>query len=84
MQYFRNQQVLWSIGGADWGNNWGWVDNYDQAVAMGRRAASWKNLYGIAGIDIDAEEGNVEQKNPENMAAFIATIKQIEPSMLIS
>ena len=51
---------------------------------MAHEVATWRKRYpGLSGIDIDAEN-QVEQSDPEVMAAFVRALKEADPGVLVS
>ena len=66
------------------GARWNWTSTVDDAVTMAHEVATWRKRYpGLSGIDIDAEN-QVEQSDPEVMAAFVRALKEADPGVLVS
>lgn len=83
-QLSSNKTVMFTIGGEDWGARWNWTSSVGDAVAMAHEVAGWRKKYpGLSGIDIDAEN-QVEQSDPRAMAAFVRTLKEADPGVLVS
>lgn len=81
--------VFYSIGGYSYsqtGNNWSMFDNDANAKAFAAAVVSWKKDYRMDGFDLDWEIGSwaLSQTQIQAIYTFITTVKQLDPTLLIS
>merc|ERR1712168_1570846 len=80
--------IIFAIGGYAYNidpNPWDWLTSMEKAGAMAEQVATWKDLYGIDGIDLDIEAGAGDQAAAgANLVHFINVLKSIQPSMIVS
>jgi len=80
--------ILFAIGGYAYSlepNPWDWLTSQAKAEAMAKRVSSWKDQYGIDGVDLDIEEGagSREEAGP-NLVHFIRKLKSLQPDWIVS
>ena len=52
---------------------------------MAEKVATWRDLYGCDGIDLDLEEGAGSNKIAgPNMVHFVRKLKELSPDMIVS
>merc|ERR1712200_38354 len=80
--------IIFAIGGYAYSidpNPWDWLTSMEKAAAMAEQVATWKDLYGIDGIDLDIEAGAGDHEEAgSNLVHFINVLKSIQPSMIVS
>jgi len=83
-----NTVILFAIGGYAYSlkpNPWKWLTSKAAAEEMAEKVATWPDLYGCDGIDLDIEEGaGARQEAGINLVHFIRRLKQLQPNMIIS
>jgi len=83
-----NTVIMFAIGGYAYSikpNPWHWLTSREAAEKMAEKVATWPDLYGCDGIDLDLEEGAGSKKNAgPNMVHFVRKLKQLNPSMIVS
>jgi len=81
-------RILFAIGGYAYSlepNPWDWLTSQAKAEAMAKRVSSWKDQYGIDGVDLDIEEGagSREEAGP-NLVHVIRKLKSLQPDWIVS
>merc|ERR1719340_278979 len=83
-----NTGIMFAIGGYAYSikpNPWHWLTSKAAAEEMAEKVATWPELYGCDGIDLDLEEGAGSNKIAgPNMVHFVRKLKQLNPSMIVS
>ena len=83
-----NTVILFAIGGYAYSlkpNPWHWLETKEAAEKMAEKVATWRDLYGCDGIDLDLEEGAGSNKIAgPNMVHFVRKLKQLSPDMIVS
>ena len=83
-----NTVIMFAIGGYAYSikpNPWHWLTSREAAEKMAEKVATWPDLYGCDGIDLDLEEGAGSNKIAgPNMVHFVRKLKQLNPSMIVS
>ncbi len=83
-----NTSVIFAIGGQAYSekpNPWSWLTSTAKAEAMAVEVAKWPALYGCDGIDLDIETGaGAAPGAGEAMVAFVAKLKQVAPTMIVT
>ena len=82
-----NTKIVFAIGGYTYSidpNPWEWLTTKEKAESMAEVVASWKDLYGCDGIDLDIEEGAGNQEEAgRNMVHFIRKLRDLQPNIII-
>jgi len=80
--------IIFAIGGYAYSydpNPWDWLTSRENADIMAEKVATWKDLYGIDGIDLDIESGAGDQEEAgPNLLYFIHKLKSLQPTLIIS
>jgi len=80
--------IMFAIGGYAYSydpNPWQWLTSREEADIMAEKVATWKDLYGIDGIDLDIESGAGDQAEAgPNLVYFINKLKSMQPDFIIS
>ena len=80
-------KIVFAIGGYTYSkdpNPWEWLTTKEKAESMAEVVASWKDLYGCDGIDLDIEEGAGQHEEAgHNMVHFIRKIRDLQPNIII-
>merc|ERR1711936_259611 len=85
--------IMFAIGGYSYSlhpNPWSWLTSKQAAEEMAAKVATWPEMYGCDGIDLDLEEGaGARREAGPNMIHFIRKIREIRkaaglPRMIIS
>ena len=80
-------KIIFAIGGYTYSkdpNPWEWLTTKEKAESMAEVVASWKDLYGCDGIDLDIEEGAGNQEEAgRNMVHFIRKLRDLQPNIII-
>merc|ERR1719348_998865 len=83
-----NTVILFAIGGYAYSldpNPRAWLTSKAAAEEMAEKVATWPELYGCDGIDLDLEEGAGARKEAgPNMVHFIRRLRQLQPNIIIS
>lgn len=81
-------KVIFAIGGKLYSvsqNPWDWLTTRAKAEAMAAEVAQWPAKYGCDGIDLDIEKGAGQASVAgENLVAFVAKLKELAPSMIVT
>ena len=81
-------KIIFSIGGYSYSqdpNPWEWLTTKEKAESMAEVVATWKDLYGCDGIDLDIEEGAGQQEEAgRNMAHFVRRLRDLQPNLIIN
>merc|ERR1719282_1603674 len=79
--------ILFAIGGQLYSQSesWDWLTSTTKAEAMAAEVAKWPEKYGCDGIDLDIETGagNVQGAGA-NLAAFVAKLRELAPTMILT
>ena len=82
-----NTKIIFAIGGYSYSihpNPWEWLTSQDKAEEMADIVATWPDLYGCDGIDLDIESGAGDKKDAgRNMVYFIRRLRQLQPTIII-
>jgi len=80
--------ILFAIGGQAYSvkpNPWKFLESEAAAIEMAESVATWDVEHGCDGIDLDIETGAGSQSNAaEYLPVFVAKIKELNPSFLIT
>ena len=83
-----NTVIMFAIGGYAYSlkpNPWHWLTSKAAAEKMAEKVATWPDLYGCDGIDLDLEEGaGSNGVAGPNMVHFVKKLKQLAPNMIVS
>merc|ERR1719348_2462943 len=83
-----NTVIMFAIGGYAYSikpNPWHWLTSKEAAEKMAEKVATWPDLYGCDGIDLDLEEGAGSNKIAgPNMVHFVKKLKELNPSIIVS
>lgn len=83
-----NTVIMFAIGGYAYSvkpNPWHWLTSKEAAEKMAERVATWPDLYGCDGIDLDLEEGAGSNKVAgPNMVHFVRKLKELAPGIIVS
>lgn len=58
-------RIIFAVGGYAYSlnpNPWEWLTSREAAESMAEKVATWKDLYGIDGVDLDIEEGAKQRR----------------------
>ena len=82
-----NTKIIFAIGGYSYSvdpNPWDWLTTQNKAEKMADIVATWPDMYGCDGIDLDIEAGAGDRKNAgPNMVHFIHKLRQLKPHIII-
>jgi len=83
-----NTVILFALGGYAYSlkpNPWSWLTSRAAAEEMAEKVATWPDLYGCDGIDLDLEEGaGARSEAGPNMVHFIRRLRELQPNIIIS
>jgi len=81
-------RIIFAIGGYAYSinpNPWEWLTTREAAESMAEKVATWRDLYGIDGVDLDIEEGAGSRAEAgPNMVHFIRKLKSLLPGFLVT
>jgi len=81
-------RIIFAIGGYAYSihpNPWDWLTSKEKAEAMAVKVATWRDDFGIDGVDLDLEEGaGSQQVAGPNMVHFVRKLKSIQPDLIVS
>ena len=80
-------KIIFAIGGYSYSihpNPWDWLTSQDKAEKMAEIVATWPDLYGCDGIDLDIESGAGDRKDAgPNMVHFLRRLRQLQPDLIV-
>ena len=80
--------IIFAIGGYAYSKDivpWRWLRNRRAAERMAEEVATWPEVFGCDGVDLDLEEGAGDHPDAgRNMIHFIRRLKQLKPEMIVS
>ena len=83
----KETKIIFVIGGQGYSedtNPWEWLMTKKKAENMAETVASWKDLFGCDGVDLDIEEGAGDQEEAgTNMVHFIRKLRDLQPNIII-
>jgi len=81
-------KIIFSVGGYSYSikpNPWPFLASASAAATMAREVATWPSKYGCDGIDLDIETGAGDASGAgPNLVTFVQTLKQQNPSMIVT
>jgi len=81
-------RIIFAVGGYAYSlnpNPWEWLTSREAAESMAEKVASWRDLYGIDGVDLDIEEGAGSRGEAgPNLVHFIRKLKSLVPGFLVT
>jgi len=81
-------RIIFAVGGYAYSlnpNPWEWLTSREAAEAMAEKVATWRDLYGIDGVDLDIEEGAGSRGEAgPNLVHFIRKLKSLLPGFLVT
>lgn len=78
-------KIIFSIGGELYSEKpWAWLSSQSAAEDMAVEVAKWPQKYGCDGIDLDIETGAGTKAASINLVAFVARLKQLNPTILLT
>jgi len=83
----KDTKIIFAIGGYTYSidpNPWEWLTTRDKAEEMAEIVATWPDLYGCDGIDLDIEAGAGSRNEAgPNMVYFIQKLRALQPDIII-
>ena len=80
-------KVIYSIGGYSYsqgGYSWSMFDSVANAQTFAKAVVQWKENYKMDGFDLDWETSSLSDTQKEAIFTFITTVKQLDPSLIIT